>query len=83
MLQLETPENFVIAAVRNTECGTLRALQGTYSKDRLAILKVDYSEYSTIEQAAEEAAKILPAGLDYLISNAATSLQVDATFDTM
>ncbi|EPT04506.1 hypothetical protein FOMPIDRAFT_1045785 [Fomitopsis schrenkii] len=57
---LETPENFVVAA---------------YSKDRLAVLRVDYSDHVSIERTAEAAAKLLPASLDCLVSNAATSLQ--------
>ena len=49
----------------------------------MLVLKLDYTDSRSIEQAAEDAAKALPAGLDCLISNAATLLQADATFNTM
>ncbi|KZT72159.1 NAD(P)-binding protein [Daedalea quercina L-15889] len=80
---LKSPENFVVAAVRNLNSESIKELQSQYSQDRFAVIKIDYSDYSSIEKAAEEAAKILPNGLDYLISNAGISLQESASFETI
>ena len=73
----------MIAAVRNPNSGSIKELQSAYSKDRFGVVTIDYSDYSSIKNASEEAAKILLNGLDYLISNAGVSLQENATFEEM
>ncbi|EPT04505.1 NAD-binding protein [Fomitopsis schrenkii] len=80
-LVTQIPANFVVAAVRNPDSSSIKELQGAYHNDRFAVVTIDYSDYASIEQAAEEAAKILPNGLDYLISNAAISLQENVPFE--
>jgi len=73
----------VIAAVRNPEAGSIKKLGNDYPKVRFAVITLDYSDYASIAKAADEAAKVLPAGLDHLISNAAVSFQESASFETI
>jgi len=80
---LEGPENFVIAAVRNTEAESIKKLERQYPKSRFAVIKLDYSDYASIAEAADKAAKVLPAGLDHLINNAGVSFQESASFETI
>lgn len=69
--------------MRNPDSSSIKELQNAYPKDRFAVVTIDYSDYPSIKKAAEEAAKILPRGLDYLISNAGVSLQENSTFKDM
>ncbi|KAH9839322.1 uncharacterized protein C8Q71DRAFT_748949 [Rhodofomes roseus] len=80
---LQDPKNFVIAAVRNAESESIKKLASEYPKDRFAVVKLDYADYPSIGKAAEDAAKILPNGLDYLISNAGVSYQESASFESI
>jgi len=81
-LQLKDPNNFVIAAARNPAGAKgLQELVPKFSKERLALVTLDYADTSSIEKAATEASELLPDGLDYLISNAGTSSQASATLD--
>ena len=69
--------------MRNPDSDSIKELQNAYPKNRFAVVTIDYSDYPSIKKAAKEAAKILPSGLDYLISNAGVSLQENSTFEDM
>ncbi|TFY62115.1 hypothetical protein EVJ58_g4078 [Rhodofomes roseus] len=80
---LQDPKNFVVAAVRNPAAESIKKLAGEYPSDQFAVVKIDYADYASIGKAAEDAAKILPNGLDYLISNAGVSLQDNPSFESI
>ncbi|KAH9935667.1 uncharacterized protein B0H18DRAFT_1114383 [Fomitopsis serialis] len=80
---LQDPGNFVIAAVRNPESESIATLGNDHPKARFAVVQLDYSDYASIGKAAAEVAHLLPAGLDYLISNAGVSFQESASFESI
>lgn len=76
----------MIAATRNPGGSTgLQNLAAQVSADRLALVTLDLAESSSIRRAVEEASRLLPHGLDYLVNNAAVILQSSAvrTFEEM
>ncbi|EED81943.1 predicted protein [Postia placenta Mad-698-R] len=76
---LQAASNFVVATARNPDASPgLRQLQEQYPKDRLAIVPMDVADTSSVRQAADTVAALLPNGLDFLISNAGILLQPGA-----
>ena len=74
----------MIATARNPgRSGELQALTSQFPKTRLALLELDISNKTSINTAADAAAKLLPNGLDNLISSAGKGDQMDAGFDDM
>ncbi|KAI0078259.1 NAD(P)-binding protein [Panus rudis PR-1116 ss-1] len=81
---LQDPENLVIATARSPATSQgLQDLAAKYPKDRLILLTLDISVPEQIVAVAEETSKLLPNGLDYFISNAATSNQLLTTFEDL
>ncbi|EED80562.1 predicted protein [Postia placenta Mad-698-R] len=79
---LQNASNIVVATARNPDASPgLRQLQEQYPKDRLAIVPMDVADTSSVLQAAETAAALLPNGLDWLISNAGIALQPGVTYE--
>jgi len=56
-------------------------LSTKFPKDRLALLPLDVSDASSVENAAKQTAALTPSGLDYLILNAGVHHQPVCTFD--
>ncbi|CCM05065.1 uncharacterized protein FIBRA_07271 [Fibroporia radiculosa] len=78
---LEQPDTFVVAAARSPKQSKgLQELSARY-KDRLALIVIDYANFASIDEAAKQAAAVLPDGLDYLISNAGAALQSPIGFE--
>lgn len=68
---LKDKNSRVIATARDpTSSMGLQALEAKHSNGRLHLLQMDVSNQDSIEKAARAANKLLPGGLDYLISNA-------------
>ncbi|KAI0641285.1 NAD-P-binding protein [Trametes meyenii] len=69
---LASPNNLVIAAVRNPEkAAALNALKAS-AQGTLHVVQVDVSDFESIRALAKQLDPILgPVGLDYLINNAA------------
>jgi NAD(P)-dependent dehydrogenase (short-subunit alcohol dehydrogenase family) len=82
-VQLKDKNNFVIATARNTASNGLKELKSKHDDSQLALIDLDLSKQETIHAAAEKAAKLLPNGLDYLISNAGVGLTGLSSFDDM
>ncbi|CZR58536.1 uncharacterized protein PAC_08428 [Phialocephala subalpina] len=81
---LKNPDNYVIATVRTPSKATeLQALISKYSENRAAVLQLDLASAESIKKAAEEAAKLLPDGLDCLVGNAGANDQPVATFENL
>ncbi|KAL4242293.1 NAD(P)-binding domain superfamily protein [Abortiporus biennis] len=80
---LKNPQNQVLATGRNLDSAKgLQELRKQYPDvKRLALIALDISKPETIIKAAEETDKILPNGLDVLISNAGISRNPSATWD--
>ncbi|KAI0784043.1 putative short-chain dehydrogenase [Abortiporus biennis] len=69
---LKNPENQVLATARSPATSKdLQKLREQFPDNkRLALLTLDISKPETVTEAAQEAEKLLPNGLDVLISNA-------------
>ncbi|KAK4210727.1 putative short-chain dehydrogenases/ reductase [Rhypophila decipiens] len=68
---LKTPSSKVIATARNTKKSAgLQDLAAQYPTDRLVLVDLDVTSETSIAAAVEAVSKILPGGLDHLISNA-------------
>ncbi|RXW19389.1 hypothetical protein EST38_g6455 [Candolleomyces aberdarensis] len=80
---LKDESNFVIATARNTNAEGLQELAKTYPANRLALIKLDVTKPEEIVQAAAEAEKILPKGLDYFLSNAGIGGEAGGSFEEM
>jgi NAD(P)-dependent dehydrogenase (short-subunit alcohol dehydrogenase family) len=82
---LEDKNNVVVATARNT--ASSKGLQDVKAQDqggRLILIDLDVSKAESVSKAAEEAAKALPDGLDYLLSSAGVSVSGPLkTFDEM
>ncbi|KAI0785535.1 putative short-chain dehydrogenases/reductase [Abortiporus biennis] len=80
---LKNPENQVLATARSLETAKgLQELRKQYPDvKRLALIALDISKPDTIVNAAQEAEKLLPNGLDVLISNAGISRNSKETWD--
>lgn len=74
----------MIATARDTENATgLQALLKSHTGGRLVLLDMDVTKPLSINDAALAAEKLLPDGLDHLISNAGISLQPLSSFDEL
>ncbi|KAH9913015.1 uncharacterized protein B0H18DRAFT_1050980 [Fomitopsis serialis] len=69
---LKDPSNFIVATARDLKRSPgLQSLTSTYPEARLAVLLLDLASKESIEKAGEQAATLLPNGLDFLIHNSA------------
>ena len=84
-IQLLNKDNIVIATARDTAASTgLQELKARDEDRRLLLVDLDVSNAESISKAVNEVAKILPEGLDNLISNAGVSASGPLkTFDEM
>jgi NAD(P)-dependent dehydrogenase (short-subunit alcohol dehydrogenase family) len=83
-IKLKTPENFVIASVRNPcKAAELQTLLSKYPKERSAIVQLDIDSPESIKNAAVEVSKLLPEGLDVFVSNAGVNFQPTAIFEEL
>lgn len=74
----------MIATARNTAGSPgLQKLKELYPNKRLVLLDLDVESSQSIHAAAEVTAKMLPNGLDNLISNAGVNYNGLKTFDEM
>ena len=73
---MKEEENFVIGTARDLSAKALQELAAIYPKNRLALIELDITDITSVKKASEEAAALLPNGLDYLINNASISLQI-------
>lgn len=74
----------VVATARNTaKSDGLRELKAKDTQGRLKLVDLDVSNADSIRAAAEETAKLLPEGLDNLISNAGVIYTGIQTFDEL
>jgi NAD(P)-dependent dehydrogenase (short-subunit alcohol dehydrogenase family) len=68
---LRNPNNIVVATARNPAGSPdLQQLKAKHTDGRLHIIQLDVSSVESVRKAAEETARLLPSGLDTLISNA-------------
>lgn len=80
---MKEEENFVIGTARDLSSKGLQELAAIYPKDRLALIELDITNITSVKKAAEEAAALLPNGLDYLINNAGICLQIMTPFEDL
>lgn len=80
---LKEEKNFVIGTARDLSAKALQELAAIYPKNRLALIELDITDVTSVKKAAEEAAALLPNGLDYLINNAGISLQIMTPFEDL
>ncbi|KAH9938915.1 hypothetical protein B0H21DRAFT_698662 [Amylocystis lapponica] len=77
---LKEPDNVIVAGARDPSgAQALNDLKAQY-QGRLELVPFDLGDRAMIEKAAELTSAFLPNGLDYLINNAALSLQPIVTF---
>ncbi|KAK0761329.1 hypothetical protein N5P37_006278 [Trichoderma harzianum] len=68
---LKGKNNVVIATARNTAASTgLQELKGKHGDGQLHLIDLDVTNIESIQRAAQETSRLLPGGLDNLISNA-------------
>ncbi|KAK7920784.1 hypothetical protein PG985_008806 [Apiospora marii] len=68
---LKNPDNVVIATARDpAKSSGLQELKAKHGDGQLHLVSLDVTEPDSVHSAAEAAQKLLPNGLDYLISNA-------------
>ncbi|KAH8807820.1 putative short-chain dehydrogenase [Xylogone sp. PMI_703] len=71
---LQNKDNVVLATARDTARSRgLQELKAQHKDGRLILIDLDVTKVESIRNAAEQAAKVLPGGLDNLISNAGVS----------
>lgn len=81
---MKNSNNIVIATARNTtNAAALQALANESTGGRIILLDMDVTNLESIKYAARTVEKLLPEGLDHLISNAGISLQPLASFDEL
>ncbi|KAH8809189.1 putative short-chain dehydrogenase [Xylogone sp. PMI_703] len=81
---LKNKDNTVIATARNVAGSSgLRELRAQNGEGRLILLDLDVSNPESIRSTAEETTKLLPDGLDNLVSSAGVNLNPLATFDEL
>ncbi|KAH7121581.1 putative short-chain dehydrogenase [Dactylonectria macrodidyma] len=72
---LKDPSNIVVATARDTAGSSgLHELKANHRDDRLLLIDLDVSKQDSIRAAAEQTARLLPGGLDHLISNAGVAM---------
>jgi NAD(P)-dependent dehydrogenase (short-subunit alcohol dehydrogenase family) len=83
-IQLKDENNVVIATARMTANSPgLQALRTIYPDNRLHFVDCDVSSSYGILIASEEISKIIPEGLDVLISNAGVAYTGMESFENM
>ncbi|KAG9233059.1 putative short-chain dehydrogenases/reductase [Amylocarpus encephaloides] len=81
---IKNNENKVIATARNTTGSSgLQDLKKQYPDSRLVLFDLDVSKPESIQAAAKATEKLLPNGLDNLISNAGVSYSALTSFEEM
>lgn len=81
---LKNTNNVVIATARSTTGSPgLQELKAKFNNDRLHLVDLDVSNAESITKAAGETAKLLPNGLDNLVSNAGVDLTGSSTFEEL
>jgi NAD(P)-dependent dehydrogenase (short-subunit alcohol dehydrogenase family) len=82
---LKDPNNIVIATARNTtfRAKDLQELKARQTDNRLHLVDLDVSSSYGVLVAAEEVSKILPDGLDCLISNAGVAYTGQESFENV
>jgi NAD(P)-dependent dehydrogenase (short-subunit alcohol dehydrogenase family) len=82
--QLKDKNNVVIATARDTAGSLgLQELKAKHLDGRLHLLDMDVTKPNSIHAAGEAVSKLLPGGLDHLISNAGVSYDPLATFENL
>lgn len=82
--QLKDKNNVVIATARNTAGSSgLQDLKANTGDGHMYLLDLDVTKPESVHAAAEAATKLLPDGLDHLISNAGISYDALTTFDDL
>jgi hypothetical protein len=82
--QLKDKNNVVIATARDTAGSSgLQELKAEHSDGRLHLLNMDVTKPNSIHAAGEAASKLLPGGLDHLISNAGVSYDLLAMLENL
>jgi len=82
--QLKDKNNVVVATVRDIAGSSgLQELKAKHLDGRLHLLDMDVTKPNSIRAAGEVAGKLLPQGLDHLISNAGVSYEASATFENL
>ncbi|KAH9204058.1 hypothetical protein DL95DRAFT_471830 [Leptodontidium sp. 2 PMI_412] len=78
---LQDPQNYVIASARSTSSTPeLQALLKQHP-EKSAFVQLDIADPASIEKAALEVAKLVPDGLDTLVSNAGVNFQPKASLE--
>ncbi|KAK2022429.1 putative short-chain dehydrogenase [Colletotrichum zoysiae] len=81
---LKRGNSTVIATARNTaKSQGLQELRKNYPDDRLVLLDMDVMDPESVNSAAESVLKLLPSGLDNLVSNAGISYSPLKSLDEM
>ncbi|KAI0074997.1 NAD(P)-binding protein [Panus rudis PR-1116 ss-1] len=81
---LKDSGNVVLATARNPAASKgLQELASKYPSRQLVLMQLDTTVPEQISNAAKEAARLLPDGLDYLINNAAINEQALTPFDEL
>ncbi|KPM34770.1 hypothetical protein AK830_g11801 [Neonectria ditissima] len=79
---LKDKKNVVIATARNTAGSSgLQDLKAKHGDARFHLLDMDVIKLDSVHAAAEAAGKLLPSGLDHLISNAGVSYDASASWE--
>lgn len=83
--QLKDKENVVIATARSVSGSDgLQKLKADKSNaDRLHLFDLDVTKPESVRHAAQEAARLLPDGLDNLVSNAGVTYNPLTSFDDL
>lgn len=80
--QLKDPNNYVIATARNPKGSPgLQELSAQFNPNRLAIIQLDVTDEKSVQNAVQQAEKLLPDGLDNFISSAGVANDALETFE--
>lgn len=81
---LQNKDNVVVATARKTASSTgLQDLKAKVPKGSLFLVDLDVSNADSVNAAAEETSRLLPDGLDHLISNAGVAYNSMKSFEDM
>lgn len=84
MKQLKGNDNVVIATARNTAASTgLQELKSKHRDGQLHLIDLDVTNIESIQRSAQETNRLLPGGLDNLISNAGVNPNPLTSFEDM
>jgi NAD(P)-dependent dehydrogenase (short-subunit alcohol dehydrogenase family) len=73
----------VIATDRNTAAKGLTELVNNSPKGNINVIRLDVLDTASIQEAVAEVAKLLPGGLDVIISNAGVDSQPLVPFENL